>query len=342
MSKNQQSIIVVGDLHVDARTLPGGSWGDPEMCRRRNMSMFTSRTMSTIHELVEDNNAAAVVFTGDIFDTGKPLVSDAITVQRELAGIDADVYVVTGNHDIKGLDSASENPLVQLFSDTDNVTVISSDTLTTPVGNVDVTFLPWPDEGGSFASLISKASKSDIIMGHANIDGAAGDRDSISTSQLKRKWPRGIFGHVHTPTDGDYMYVGASKHNSLLPGSTETSNDNFVVVNIGGDNAVSVERVDRSPGFMCVVAGSDDDIDVGNVDGVIIEGDHDGKLSDLREAGLHVTRRPLKTASKSRKSEPLRYDGKDFDIVNVVVSSLDDGTDTAIARDELSKMVNNL
>lgn len=328
-------ILAVGDVHADARALPGGSFGDPEMCRKWNMSNFTNRLIPAIIKEADDRDVDAVIFTGDIFDTGKPLVGDAMAVRSGIMKIGRKVIIVTGNHDIKGLKDAGDNPLLSIFDGCHDITIVAGTPDSMEISGLECSFLPWPNRGDTVSHIINEADPGDIVFGHINMDGMAGERESVPSAELQSKWSSGVFGHVHTHSTGYFCYVGSSKHNSMLPGSTEPDEDQLLYI----DSNLTMERIGIGRGFSCRVVPGDYDGDLTGMDGVVIEGDDNGLVSQLRDAGVLVTkRRLLPPVQHATQKQPKVSTGG---IIDMVLGSLSDDVDISIARKELMSMTDN-
>ena len=325
---NPTRIVFVGDIHADADQLPGGSYRNNNACREINISAFTHHTIPWIKECCKKHSADAVVFTGDIFHSGKPYISDALAVKRGIESLDMQTYVISGNHDIIGITHPDQNPLVTLFSDSANIHVVAGNAEVVKIGSVSMTCLPWPYAGTTSDTLVRDCAPGDIITGHAQIGYG---KKSLSASLLREKWSYGFFGDSHTPTYDKIMYIGASQQTSLQPGDVYTSDCHIVVFEKDKNNTHIIRETQR-PHFVCrVVTDSNEDISYEDYDGIVIS--HHLAAPE----GQFVTRRRGSVTSAERKSSPVVYDTAH--IKDMIMNNISNGVDPSIVQRELDTIL---
>lgn len=191
---------------------------------------ITQGLFNTILRIVEERKIREIVLTGDINDTKAIIRSECLNQLRKfctkLRGLDCQVYVLVGNHDMHNAKSMEFGHSLESLKDLMNVTVFDTPT-THAVGGKRVKFLPYTEDNKLLMKELKNEEKAEFLFCHNGISGAAMnskgmfDDFSISTSKYKN-FKRVFVGHYHAYQElENIIYLGSPFSHSFAESNTK-------------------------------------------------------------------------------------------------------------------------
>lgn len=200
-------IAILGDTHFGAR----------------NASPAFSKYMGYFYQdiffpYLRANGIKSVFQLGDLFDVRKHINLQSLAdckAQFFTPAIEGDIEIQTllGNHDIYYRESLKINSTQQVLGEFDNIWCHDSP-LTVDCDGTTIDIIPWIcKENYDEVSEFMRQSKSDLCLGHFEIDGFAMYRGMAAHGGLSpavfAKYERVLSGHFHTRSEnGNITYVG--------------------------------------------------------------------------------------------------------------------------------------
>ncbi len=207
---------------------------------RTKVEQRRSEVRATFHRMIDyarDNDVTAILLSGDVFDSDRPLRRDKeffYNIVRE--NPDIDFLYLRGNHDSK--ESYKEEGL-------SNLKAFSSEWTTYSYGDVDITGIELVQENNLslYSTLSLDRERKNIVMLHGTACEQSGD-GLVNLRELKnRNIDYLALGHYHSykedalDTRGRYAYSGCLEGR----GFDETGEKGFVLIEVGEKiNAVFV------------------------------------------------------------------------------------------------------
>jgi DNA repair exonuclease SbcCD nuclease subunit len=192
--------------------------------RRRELRMTFNRMI----EYARENGVKAILLSGDVFDSDRPLRRDKIFFYEAVKGnADIDFIYLRGNHD--GKESYTEEGL-------ENLKTFCSEWSTYSYGDVDITGIELADENeiSLYSTLSLDSSKTNIVMLHGTVSERSGS-GMINVRELKGRHIDYIaLGHYHSWCEEAlddrtrYAYSGCLEGR----GFDETGEKGFVLLEI--------------------------------------------------------------------------------------------------------------
>lgn len=156
--------------------------------RRRELRMTFNRMI----EYARENSVRAILFSGDVFDSDRPLRRDKLFFYEAVKGNpDIDFIYLRGNHD--GKESYTEEGL-------ENLKTFSTEWTTYSYDGVDITGIELADENelSLYSTLSLDSSKTNIVMLHGTVSEQSGS-GMINVRELKgRHIDYVALGHYHS------------------------------------------------------------------------------------------------------------------------------------------------
>ena len=167
---------------------------------------------------LKENSITTIIQLGDLFDRRKFINFNSLHLARKyffdkLKENNIQFFTLLGNHDIAYKNTLEVNSSGLLLNDYTNIKILSK-FHTEEFDGVPIDFVPWIcDENESEIFKQMKDSKSQICMGHFEIDGFEMDRGNIHQGGLDRiklnKYDVVLSGHFHHKSTADnIVYVG--------------------------------------------------------------------------------------------------------------------------------------
>jgi DNA repair exonuclease SbcCD nuclease subunit len=200
-------IAILGDTHFGMR-------GD-SLHFHRHYELFYE---NIFFPYLKQNNITTIIQLGDLFDRRKFINFNSLHLARKyffnkLKENNLQFFTLLGNHDIAYKNTLEVNSSGLLLNDYDNIKILS-EFHTEEFDGVPIDFVPWIcDENETEIFNQMKSSKSQICMGHFEIDGFEMDRGNIHQGGLDRiklnKYDVVLSGHFHHKSTADnIVYVG--------------------------------------------------------------------------------------------------------------------------------------
>ncbi|MBE6550235.1 MAG: DNA repair exonuclease [Ruminococcaceae bacterium] len=196
--------------------------------RRREIRM----TFNKMIDYAKANGVRAILLSGDVFDSDRPLRRDKLFFYEAVKGNpDMDFIYLRGNHDSK--ESYTEEGLL-------NLKTFSSEWSSYSYGDVDITGLELSEENelSLYSTLNLDSDKLNIVMLHGTVSEYTG-RGMINVRELKnRNIDYLALGHYHSfrkeaiDMRGMYAYSGCLEGR----GFDETGEKGFVLLEIDEEN----------------------------------------------------------------------------------------------------------
>ena len=223
-------LIHCADIHLGSKMeakLPSAKVEE----RRRELR----QTFNRMIEYARENDVRAILLSGDVFDSDRPLRRDKLFFYEAVKGNpDIDFIYLRGNHD--GKESYTEEGLENLKTFSDAWTAYS-------YGDVDITGIELADtnELSLYSTLSLDSAKTNIVMLH----GTVSDRSGTGLVNLRELKNRNIdylvLGHYHSYKEdalderGRYAYSGCLEGR----GFDETGEKGFVLLEIDDDKRIT-------------------------------------------------------------------------------------------------------
>jgi predicted phosphodiesterase len=200
-------IVILGDTHIGAR---GDSLLFHEYFKRFYDNVF--------FPYLKEHGIKTVIQMGDLFDRRKFINFNSLYLSRQyffnkIKEDNIDFHTLLGNHDVSFKNTLEVNSSSLLLKDFDSIKVYDEFT-TIKLYDVSLDIVPWicdDNEDEIFEKI--KQSKSQICLGHFEIDGFEMDRGSLHQGGLDRKklskYDVVLSGHFHHKSSKDNItYVG--------------------------------------------------------------------------------------------------------------------------------------
>lgn len=314
-------VLAVSDLHIDAGSMPGGSYRDPLRVRESNIELCRDEIFPAIDEIIAERKIDMVVTTGDVFDSSHPTLKAVSTVRSWVKSLPVPSVHITGNHELIGLSRFDDNILEYALGDIPGATIVSEPTV------IDgMAMIPWPTTH-DWKAFLKAAPRAPIMFGHLELDDVVDYASKgITSSMIAEKWPIAILGHYHkrTLTPANTVgYVGSVKPPRFTSGEIETPAAGVAIV-----DGSSVELVDIEVSRRCRKVDASDITeefvaDLTASDAVIVVGQTEW-MSDMRRVGAlvgSVLPEEEKTVKPKAKSSALKTP---IDYVKAAVKDSDD------------------
>ncbi len=190
--------------------------------RRRELRMTFNRMI----EYARENGVRAILLSGDVFDSDRPLHRDKLFFYEAVKGNpDIDFIYLRGNHD--GKESYTEEGL-------ENLKLFSSEWTTYSYDGVDITGIEMADENelSLYSTLSLDTSKRNIVMLHGTVSDRSG-AGLVNLRELKGRYIDYLaLGHYHSYKEASlddrtrYAYSGCLEGR----GFDETGEKGFVLL----------------------------------------------------------------------------------------------------------------
>lgn len=200
-------IAILGDTHFGMR-------GD-SLHFHKHYALFYTKVF---FPYLKENNIDTVIQLGDLFDRRKFINFNSLHLARKyffdkLKNDNIQFYTLLGNHDIAYKNTLEVNSSGLLLNDYTNIHLIDK-FCTKEFDNVPIDFVPWIcDENEAEILQQLNDTKSQICLGHFEIDGFEMDRGNVHQGGLDRnklnKYDVVLSGHFHHKSTADNItYVG--------------------------------------------------------------------------------------------------------------------------------------
>lgn len=194
-----------------------------ELIKRRRNSQ--KQVFKAAIELAKDEEVDAVFIAGDLFEN-KYVEDDTIkyiiSCLNEIPNIS--VFITPGNHD-----PLIKNSPYNTYSWPDNVHIFGSEIGMYEVNGVNIYGFGFEDyerDSNELDSLELDEAKTNVLITHANLDGATHQYNDIKTKYLK-KFDYVALGHIHMPKvdNSNIIYPG-----SLLAGGFDELGEHGLII----------------------------------------------------------------------------------------------------------------
>ena len=216
-------LIHCADIHLGSKMeakLPSAKVEE----RRRELR----QTFNRMIEYARENDVRAILLSGDVFDSDRPLRRDKTFFYEAVKGNpNIDFIYLRGNHD--GKESYTEEGL-------DNLLTFSSEWTVYSYGNIDIAGIELADENALslYSTLSLDTSKTNIVMLHGTVSDQSGN-GLVNVRELKGRHIDYIaLGHYHSWREESlddrtrYAYSGCLEGR----GFDETGEKGFVLLEI--------------------------------------------------------------------------------------------------------------
>jgi DNA repair exonuclease SbcCD nuclease subunit len=200
-------VVILGDTHIGAR---GDSLLFHEYFRKFYDNVF--------FPFLKENNINIVIQMGDLFDRRKFINFNSLYLARQyffnkIKENNIEFHTLLGNHDVSFKNTLEVNSSSLLLKDYDCIKVYE-DFTTLELFDIPLDVVPWicdDNEQEIFEKI--RDSKSQICLGHFEIDGFEMDRGNVHHGGLDKvklnKYDIVLTGHFHhKSTKGNITYVG--------------------------------------------------------------------------------------------------------------------------------------
>lgn len=204
MNKSIKQSLHLGDLHL-------GISADSEWHRNLQRDLIDQAIDYSIK-----NKITEWIQYGDFFDVRKAITHTTMEFSREiiekLRSNNINITVLIGNHDMQYRNKIHPNAVTELLSKYDNVTVIDKPT-TIDHYFTKIDIIPWMcEENTSDILQFIKKSKSEMCLGHFELNGFYFYKGVKSTGidpNFLSKYKQVYSGHFHTISEsGNIKYIG--------------------------------------------------------------------------------------------------------------------------------------
>lgn len=198
-------IIVIGDLHI------GHTKDDPWR------ESYITKFLHDVTQYAVDNGIKNIIQTGDVFDSTSGLThatlktnNDGFIEPTKRNGLE--VYVITGNHDLRNKNTLTPNAVREIFGSQKNFHVFDEPE-TRNINGLDIDFIPWIcEENEDRIMNFIKNSNSKVCVGHFELSGFMYNATTPSSGyepNFLAGYEKVISGHYHTINNGaNVQYVG--------------------------------------------------------------------------------------------------------------------------------------
>ncbi len=173
---------------------------------------------NTFFPYLKENGITTVIQLGDLFDRRKFINFNSLYLCRKyffdkLRENDITFITLLGNHDVAFKNTLEVNSSQLLLNEYDNITIYDSFS-TVNLDGIDIDIIPWLcDDNQNEIFTQIKSTKSQICLGHFELDGFEMERGVIHHGGLDRKvlskYDVVLSGHFHhKSSDGSITYVG--------------------------------------------------------------------------------------------------------------------------------------
>lgn len=217
-------VIIIGDVHL-GKSVNIGKHGIGSALSSRVIDQLA--ILDWVLEKADEHCANDIVFTGDIFEEGKPhpaLITSFIRLVKKASQLGLKVHIIRGNHDILRSGNFYLSALdIIVAADIENVFVYN-EVSTINIGNSGITFAPFMDRKSLFLDSNKEAVETldkifkyensgisnehyKVMIGHLAIEGSLFVGDEIDDMANELFCPLTMFegydyvwmGHVHKP-----------------------------------------------------------------------------------------------------------------------------------------------
>jgi DNA repair exonuclease SbcCD nuclease subunit len=201
-------VAIICDTHLGVR-------GDSPVFHK-----YLSKCFDWFFSVLERENIKTVIHLGDLFDRRKfvnyvtaKTARESFLLPIENKGIQT--HIITGNHDIFYRNTHEINSLDELVAGRyKNIHTYSTPHLLS-IDGLDIQLMPWICESNKdLAYEVVKTTKSDILMGHLEVQGFEMFRGAVSdhgeTKDFFDRFDLVFSGHYHHKSSiGNIHYLGA-------------------------------------------------------------------------------------------------------------------------------------
>ena len=169
---------------------------------------------------LEKQNIGHIIHLGDLFDRRKYLnyVTSKVCRESFLAPIESlgiDTHIICGNHDVYWKNTNDVNSLSEIVSGKYDYIKTYSEPALISIGGLDIQLIPWINSSNyEHCHDTIKTSKSDILMGHFEINGFELFRGVMSNhgddKEMYNRFDKVLSGHYHHKSSvGNIHYLGS-------------------------------------------------------------------------------------------------------------------------------------